>query len=584
MSEQVAAPKLHRLVDPPEGRIERGIAWFADHSSPILIKEIRQALKGRAFLVAYMLLLLAALLWSLWGMSITLNTGMQTGGGIMLVGYLWILGFPLAIVVPLTAYRSLCREFEEDTLHLVSITTMSPRQLVLGKLVSAMAQMLIYLSALAPCIAFTWMLRGVDVTGIVFALLLAMVGSAALSSLALFLGANSRNSVFRIVVMVGLFGLLTFVYIMWCVFRTAMEAGEFGSLDVSLQIHVGLLAGLGTTGYLLLESAAASISFPAENSSTRPRVAMILQTTVLTMVILGLVFHNSREFDNGLSATSRWQIISQIGMILACGVSLYWMVMGAAMCGESPRLSSRVQRSLPRSFMGRSFGSLLMPGPGRGYLLAVNWIVGATLVSLLGGLLGFDSWGDLFRSLGTGNTWIDGPDMGIPLVGMTYALFYLSVVYLFLLFLRRINVSVNPVVAVVIFLLFFAVINVASGIFHMLFCAVSGGAWDTSDFTVFLLPNIFMAFAFLEDNTLGTYSLAWMMFGMFVMGGTILLMLHSSRELLDKPAAIPTRVLEELAKARKVKVAESETFEEIFAGRIAGAGQGEGRTELRENG
>ena len=168
------------------GRIERWISWLADHSSPVLVKEVRQALKSRSFLLTYMLLLFTALIWSVMGMAITLTEGYGDAGGMMLVGYLWILGFPLVIVVPLTAYRSLCREFEEDTLHLVSITTMSPRKLIIGKLVSALAQMVIYLSALAPCIAFTWLLRGLDVFHIMFAILLAVIGSASLLPLPCF--------------------------------------------------------------------------------------------------------------------------------------------------------------------------------------------------------------------------------------------------------------------------------------------------------------------------------------------------------------------------------------------------------------
>ncbi len=77
-----------------------------------------------------------------------------------IVVFLWVLGFTLAFVIPFIAFRSLSSEFEGDTLQLVSITTMKPYQIVLGKPGSAVLQMLIYLSVLAPCIMFTYLLRG----------------------------------------------------------------------------------------------------------------------------------------------------------------------------------------------------------------------------------------------------------------------------------------------------------------------------------------------------------------------------------------------------------------------------------------
>ena len=223
-SNRFAPVPMHRLVDPPDGRIERWISWLADHSSPVLVKEVRQALKSRSFLLTYILLLFAALIWSVMGMSITLTEGYRDAGGMMLVGYLWILGFPLAIVVPLTAYRSLCREFERRHIAPGVHHDDVPPQADYGQTGQCMAQMVIYLSALAPCIAFTWLLRGLDVFQIMFAIVLAVIGSASLSAAAPFLASISRNPVFRIVVLVGMICGLGFVYVMWCGF--ARDSGR----------------------------------------------------------------------------------------------------------------------------------------------------------------------------------------------------------------------------------------------------------------------------------------------------------------------------------------------------------------------
>ena len=75
----------------------------------------------------------------------------------MLCGYFIILTIPVLIIVPFSAFRSLAAEREDGTFELLSITALSSRQIVTGKLGSAMLQMLIYYSALAPCIAFTYL-------------------------------------------------------------------------------------------------------------------------------------------------------------------------------------------------------------------------------------------------------------------------------------------------------------------------------------------------------------------------------------------------------------------------------------------
>ena len=78
------------------------------------------------------------------------------------LGYLFILGFPLAVVIPMAAFRSLAREYEDETIQLVSITSMSARRIILGKLGSAFLQIIMYLAAVTPCIVFSYILRGIS--------------------------------------------------------------------------------------------------------------------------------------------------------------------------------------------------------------------------------------------------------------------------------------------------------------------------------------------------------------------------------------------------------------------------------------
>ncbi len=143
---------------------ERFLDRCSDWLNPILVKESRQAMKSRQFVTTFSLLLIASWVWSMLGVAI-LSPGVYyvPGGRFMLVGYFLIQNFPLVIIIPFAAFRSLAAEREDGTYELLSISTLKARQIILGKLGSASLQILIYLSVLSPCMAFTYLLRGVDI-------------------------------------------------------------------------------------------------------------------------------------------------------------------------------------------------------------------------------------------------------------------------------------------------------------------------------------------------------------------------------------------------------------------------------------
>jgi len=134
-----------------------------DSINPILIKETRQALKSRQFVVTFSLLLFAALAWTIAGSLLLMpQIYFLPSAPTMLTGYYIVLAVPMLLVVPLAAYRSLEGEIDDGTLELLSVTSLSPRQIVMGKLGSAVLQMMLYSSRCFPalhmhirCVAWT---------------------------------------------------------------------------------------------------------------------------------------------------------------------------------------------------------------------------------------------------------------------------------------------------------------------------------------------------------------------------------------------------------------------------------------------
>jgi hypothetical protein len=139
-----AAGRWQRIGD----WLERAGEWL----NPLLVKECRQALKSRQFALTFTLVLILCWICSLFGVAWfgpSVSFG-SVGDEIFFLYYI-ILAFALLIVVPYSAFRSLAAEHEDNTFELVAITSLKPRQIAGGKLGSAFVQILVYLSAAAPC-------------------------------------------------------------------------------------------------------------------------------------------------------------------------------------------------------------------------------------------------------------------------------------------------------------------------------------------------------------------------------------------------------------------------------------------------
>ena len=119
------------------GRLEA----VGDHCNAIVVKEVRQALKSRQFVGTFVLLLMVAWGGSIFGVSMSgdsIEYGSSAQGFFIL--FFLILCVASLIIVPFAAFRSIVEERAENTLELVQITALSPRQIIWGKSLSADAK------------------------------------------------------------------------------------------------------------------------------------------------------------------------------------------------------------------------------------------------------------------------------------------------------------------------------------------------------------------------------------------------------------------------------------------------------------
>lgn len=351
-------------------RMDAGLTWLGERLNPILVKEARQALKSRQFVLTFSLLLAASWFWSIFGLLISGPSAYYTPiGPMMLYGYFVVLSFPLLVVVPFSAFRSLAAEIEDRTYELVSITILGPRQIISGKLAAAALQMLVYLSAIMPCLAFTYLLRGTDLPTIVWLLVYTVLGSMGLSVIGLLLSSATTERYQQTILSVMLLCGILFVFWMALIIASQIVyRNALNSSDMPI-VNACLLTFYFTSFAIVYLAASAQLMPISWNRSTALRVGMVVQH-VCIMGWFGWGWFVGRTDEDILEA-------------FLCVSLAYWSFMGSLMVGETAALSPRVKRDLPQTFLGRVLLTWFNPGPGTGFIFAVTNLAAAVGLVLL---------------------------------------------------------------------------------------------------------------------------------------------------------------------------------------------------------
>jgi hypothetical protein len=350
---------VHRICTLPEKGWERLWLWATERVNPIVVKEIRQSLKSRQFAVCFGLTLIAAVGWTLLAISLMVPRVYYTPGGVpLLAGYFCILLVPLMIIIPFSAFRSLTLETEDSTFELLSISALSARQIVLGKMLSACLQIVLYLSALAPCIVLTYLMRGVSLFSILYLLSLTLVFSVCETALALLAASISRARMLQAGATVLLLIGLIAGFFSWSSLIIAGAISEIGSMPLAVFISTtaAFATILSVALDLVLRTAAAAIDFPSENHSTPIRRRLVLLMAVILFWSTFAVVASTEE---------------EIAVVFLVMAFIVCSFIGTLMTGERGIISPRARRTLPKTFGGRVLLTWFYPGAGMGYIFIV---------------------------------------------------------------------------------------------------------------------------------------------------------------------------------------------------------------------
>ena len=391
-----APPKRHALE-----AIEKVLIDLGDYLNPILVKESRQALKSRHFTFTFTALLVCAWGWSLFGAVQQMPRIYYAPTGIFLLGgYYLILAVPLLIIVPYSAFRSLSAEREDGTYELLAITTLSSRQIVTGRLGSAILQMIVYYSVLAPCMAFTFLLRGVDILTIFMFLFYTFLASVLFSAIGLMVASLSAARSWQMLMTVVILFALVIGTFMWFIgffeILDEMDQAPYGD-PLFWVVNLAVLSAYGTFLAIVILVAAGQNSFASDNRSTRVRIAILIQA----ILFVGWIGYGWLETEE--------EALPIIATFFAVAT---FFVYGIFLTGESGVMSPRVKRDLPVTFLGRMLFTWFNPGSGTGYIFAVSNVIAITLFSVVMVEVG--------RNVGS---------FGRPVPGYIYQTLTLSVAY-----------------------------------------------------------------------------------------------------------------------------------------------------------
>jgi hypothetical protein len=338
-----------------------GLERLGDRFNPIVVKEVRQALKSRQFVVTFLLLLLAAWAGSIFGVSI-LGESIDYGSSAVTfyAGFLLALCAASLVIVPFSTFRSIIEERTETTLELLQITALSPKQIVRGKTGSAMVQVLVYFCAIAPFIAFTALLPGFDIVHVTFSLVMLFITALCFSVVALAIGTQARHTTYQalsslFVIVMAFAGMMTFFTFMTAAGRLI----QFDDADTWWALALIVFLGL-STGYICEQAAVAQLTFESDNRSTGVRLATGAQWLFSWIGMLAfLVVRQPPQMHSSALIAILTLTTAQI------------TVAGLLFTSAPDTLSRRVSRGLPRSRVLRVFLAPFLPGGARGLLYAI---------------------------------------------------------------------------------------------------------------------------------------------------------------------------------------------------------------------
>ncbi|HEY8960642.1 MAG TPA: hypothetical protein VIM57_00450 [Luteolibacter sp.] len=329
---------------------------FPDRLSPMMVKELRQGLRAKAFVAVFLVLqgLLGLIL-------LAASAGASSDRAGMAVSQVIFVFFSLAVLViqPLRGVAALSSEIKGNTIDLMVLTRLSSLRIVAGKWIALVGQSALLVATIVPYLILRYYFGGMNLFAELLLVLLVFLFSAALTAVTVGLSASSS------ILVRGLIPLAGTVALTISIFGVGFGGGlneliEICSLESS-QYMARVTVFVFTIAYLgwhALSLGASLIAPQAENHATIRRIVALISIAVTG----GIFVWNHALFSE------------LIFMYVALGAPAIVLALS-----EPNQLVPTVCRPfVKRGFIGRIAGRFLYPG----------WPAGVFFTGLLASLCG----------------------------------------------------------------------------------------------------------------------------------------------------------------------------------------------------
>ncbi|MBT8036270.1 MAG: hypothetical protein KJO21_01880 [Verrucomicrobiae bacterium] len=347
----MSTPPIHPISD------------FPDKLNPMLVKELRQGLRGIGFVVLF--ISLQALLCFILLITATVASYENAGSQLSRVIFFFF-SFAVLLIQPLRGISALSTEIKDNTIDLLCLTRLSAWRITYGKWVSIVSQSALFLTAIIPYLILRYFFGDMQMLAEILLLLSTFLLSATFTAITVgFSGLTSALIRVILPITAAAIGFMILVSMYFGGRNNYQEIIQLLTLEsaASTFTFLGLICICIYTAWMGLDLGTSIIAPIAENRATLRRI-----------VSLGLITTTLLVFSfTGVGA----DVVIPLCLVLCIPVSMISLT-------ENSRLVPPIVAPFTRrGVLGKSAGRLLYPGRATGLIFVL------TLYLLMHGLLLF---------------------------------------------------------------------------------------------------------------------------------------------------------------------------------------------------
>ena len=255
--------------------------FSSDRLSPILVKELRQGIRSKLFLGAFLII---QLLLFLYGTTLLMSSNFGGDSGAELALFWSAIVLPMLILVPAMASQGIEKEITGNTLDLLLLTRISSYRLVLGKWASVIVQSTLLVTSALPYLMLRYFLGGIDIWNELQSFTILVLASALLAGITMGFWATKVSKLVKWAGVLAFLWLGPYLFVVVIASRRGFSSSGSGSgLVIWVYAFIVML--------MMLALAASRIGPPAENHSTQIRIL------ALVAVGAGLMFSGGNDVE-----------------------------------------------------------------------------------------------------------------------------------------------------------------------------------------------------------------------------------------------------------------------------------------------